>query len=75
MKCLSGPILESTGMRAIFQEKGKKMFKKNKKGKKYLKIFDKNVQNLKIFKKRAGDCLKLLHVINCQKTPCLFNFI
>ena len=28
----SGPVLESKGMRAIFQEKGKKMLKKGKKG-------------------------------------------
>ena len=42
MKCLSGPILESTGMRAILQEKGKNMLKKKKKkGKKYLKILTK----------------------------------
>ena len=41
----SGPILESKGMLAIFQKKGKKMFKKGK-------IFEnlgKHVQNLKIF--------------------------
>ena len=41
----SGPILESEGMRAIFQKKDKKMFKKGK-------IFEhlgKNVQNMKIF--------------------------
>ena len=32
------------------------------------KIFeslDKNLQNLKIFLKRAGDCMQLLHAINC----------
>ena len=44
--CLhSGPILESKGMHAIFQKKGKKMLKKGT-------IFEnlgKNVQNLKIF--------------------------
>ena len=50
----SGPILESKSMRAIFQKKGKKMFKKDK-------IFEnigKNVQNLKIFLKRASDCVR-----------------
>ena len=49
----SGHILESKGMRAIFQKKDKKMFKKGK-------IFEhlgKNVQNMKIFGKRAGDCM------------------
>ena len=29
----AGPILESEGMRSIFEKKGKKMFKKGKKGK------------------------------------------
>ena len=41
----TGPILQSKGMHAIFQKKGK--------------IFEnlgKTVQNLKIFGKRAGDC-------------------
>ena len=52
---ISGPILESKGMRAIFQKKGKKMLRA-KKGK-IFENFDKNVQNLKIFWKRAGDCV------------------
>ena len=42
---LSGPILESKGLHAIFQKKGKKRAKKGK-------IFEnlgKTVQNLKIF--------------------------
>ena len=50
----AGPILESKGMHAIFQKKGK--------------IFEglsKNVQNLTIFLKRAGDCMQLSHAINC----------
>ena len=58
---LSGPILESKGMLAIFQRKGNKTDKKGK-------IFEnlgENVQNLKIFLKRAGDCLQLLHATNC----------
>ena len=45
MHLSSGPFLESKGMHAIFQKKGKKMLKKGK-------IFEnlgKNVQNLKIF--------------------------
>ena len=53
----SGPILESKGMRVIFQKKGQKR-SKNVKG----KIFEnlgKNVQNLKIFWKTAGDSMRL----------------
>ena len=49
-----GPILESKGMHAIFQKKGK-----------IFEYLGKNVQNLKIFGKRAGDCMQLLHAINC----------
>ena len=41
----SEPILESKGMRAIFQKKGKKFFKKDK----IFKNLGKNVQNFKIF--------------------------
>ena len=40
------------------------MLKRAKKG----KVFEnswKNVQNLKIFWKRKGDCMWLLHGINC----------
>ena len=44
----AGPILESKGMHAIFQKKGKKMLRKDKKGQNILK-FGKNIQNLKIF--------------------------
>ena len=29
----------------------------------------KNVQNLKIFWKRAGDCMQLLHALNCYNRP------
>ena len=43
---MSGPILGSKGMRAIFQKKGLK--KRTKKGK-ILKKLGKNVQNLEIF--------------------------
>ena len=50
---LSGPILESKGMHAVFKKKGKKMFKKGK----TFENLGKNVQNLKIFLKRAGDCV------------------
>ena len=32
-----------------------------------------NVQNLKIFWKRAGDCMQLLHVINCWNRPWLLS--
>ena len=44
----SGSILESKGMRAIYQKTGKTRTKKGK----IFKIFDKTVQNLKIFWKR-----------------------
>ena len=44
----AGPILESKGMHAIFQKKGKKILRKDKKGQNILK-FGKNIQNLKIF--------------------------
>ena len=48
----AGPILESKGMCAIFQNKGKKRaekcLKKTKKGKVFGNL-GKNVQNLKIF--------------------------
>ena len=57
----TGPILESTGINAIFQKKSKKMLKKGE-------IFEnlhKNIHNFKIFWNRAGDCLQLLHAINC----------
>ena len=36
-----GPILKSKGMRAIFQKKGKTMFKNGQKRAKYLKIWAK----------------------------------
>ena len=49
----TGPILESKGMRAIFQKKGNKMFKKGK----IFESLGKNVQNLKFFLKRAGHCV------------------
>ena len=42
---MTGSILESKGMRAIFQKKGKK---KGKKGK-IIENWGKNIQNLKIF--------------------------
>ena len=58
---MAGSILESKCMCAIF----KKWVKKNvKKGEK-IENFGKNVQNLKIFWKRPGDCMRLLHTINC----------
>ena len=58
------PYLESKGMHAIFQKKGKKGKKMFKKG----KIFEnlgQNVQNLKIFWKRAGYYMQLLLALNC----------
>ena len=53
-KFLSGPILESKDMGAIFQKKGKEILEKGK-------IFEnlgKNVQNFKIFWKSGGDCVR-----------------
>ena len=50
---ITGPILESKSMRAIFQKKGK--------------IFEdlgKNVQILKIIWKRAASCVRLWHAWN-----------
>ena len=55
---LTGPILESKGMCAIFQIKGKK---KGKKGK-IIKNLGKNVQNLKYFEKGQ--------VIACDAVNC-----
>ena len=49
-----GPILESKGMSAIFQKKGKKMLKRGK----IFENFGKNVPNLNIFCKKAGDCVR-----------------
>ena len=42
---LAGPILESKGMRSIFQKKGKDRAKKGK----VFENSDKNIQNLKVF--------------------------
>ena len=47
----AGPILESKGMRVIFQRKEQKNFKKGK-------IFEnlgKNIQNFKVYWKSAGN--------------------
>ena len=54
---LLGPILESKGMCAIFQKKGKKGQNNVKKGKTFENL-GKNVPNLKIFQKRAGDYMQ-----------------
>ena len=61
MLALQGSILESKGMHVIFQKKGKKMSKKGK----IFKNLGKNIQNLTMFWKRAGDCVRLLHALNC----------
>ena len=50
----SGPIPESKGRGAFFQQKGKEMFKKGK----IFENLDKNVQNLKIFWEKARDCMR-----------------
>ena len=51
----TGPILESEGIHAIFQKKGKKIKAKNVKKDKIFENLDKNVENLKVFWKRADD--------------------
>ena len=55
-------FLESKGMRAVFQKKGKKrakkLLKRGEKGK-ICESLGKNVQ------KRVGDCVRLLHAIKC----------
>ena len=53
----SGPILESKGMRAIFQKKSKKIAK-------YLK-FGQKCTKFENTMKTAGDCVRLSHAINC----------
>ena len=60
---LAGPILESKGMRAIFRKRAK-MFKKWEKNGKIFENLGKN-EHLQIFRKRAGDCVRLSHAINC----------
>ena len=44
-----------------FPEKGKEKIKKGK----IFANMGENVQHLKIFWKRGGDCVRLLHAINC----------
>ena len=51
---LTGPILESKGMRAIFQKKGKKMLKNDKKGQIIWKV-GQNCTKFENILKRAGD--------------------
>ena len=46
---MSGSILASKDMRAIFQKNDKKRAKKSEKRAKYFKNLGENVQNLKIF--------------------------
>ena len=48
---IAGLILESKGMRAIFQKNGKKKKKKKTKKGKILENLGKNVQNLNYFEK------------------------
>ena len=67
----AGPILESKGMRVIFQKKGKKEQKMLKRAKKEQNVwkFEQTFQNLQIFWKRAGDFVRLSQAINCQNMP------
>ena len=57
----AGPILESKGMDAILHKKGKEMLKKGK----TFENLGKNQQNLGVLRKRAGDCVRLSHAIDC----------
>ena len=61
MHLSSGTILESKGMHAIFQKKGKKMLKKGQKKAKYFKIWAKIYKIWKCFEKgqviRAKNCV------------------
>ena len=61
----SGPILESKGMRAIFQKKGKKYVKKSKKGKNIWKFEQKGTKFENILKKNRW----LLAIIARNKLP------
>ena len=68
---ISGSILESKSMHAIFRKRAKKRVKKSK-------IFEnlgKNVQNLEIFWKRAASCVQLSHAWNSLNMPSIFKEI
>ena len=68
---LTGPILESKGMHAIFSEKGKKKAK-------ILENLGKNVQNLKIFWKRLAHVCDYCTLETARICPVLFfsvNFV
>ena len=53
-----------------FSEKGQKSAKNLKKGQKKGKIYDQKCTKLEIIWKRAGDCIQLLHAVNCYNKPC-----
>ena len=54
-----------------FSEKGQKSAKNLKKGqKKKGKIYGQKCTKLEIIWKRAGDCIQLLHAVNCYNKPC-----
>ena len=57
----AGPILEIESMRAIFQKKGKKMFKKDKKGQNIWKFAQKWTKFQNVLKKA-----RWLHAINSR---------
>ena len=59
-----GPVLESRDMRMIFHRKDKKILKKGKNGQNVWK-FGKKYTKFQNILKRAGDCMQLLHGINC----------
>ena len=61
----TGLVLESRGMCAIFHRKDKKNFKKGKNGQNVWKFGQKYTKFQNILKKGAGDCVQLLHEINC----------
>ena len=58
LQMCKGPVLESKGIRAIFQKKGRKRVKTGK-------IFENLGENVqKFFWKRAASCARPLHVWN-----------
>ena len=59
-----GPILQSKYMRAIFGKKGKSRAKNVKKGQNIWQ-FGQKCTKFENNLKRAGDCVRLSHAINC----------
>ena len=60
----AGTILKSKGMHVIFRKKSKKIFKKCKK-RQNLWIFRQTCSQYENNLKKLGDCVWLLHSVNC----------